>query len=51
MKILITGDAGFVGRAFRKKFESQGHQIVGIDIVDSCRWSQDDRRLTTGARS
>ena len=34
MKILITGDAGFVGRAFRKKFESQGHQIVGIDIVD-----------------
>jgi nucleoside-diphosphate-sugar epimerase len=34
MKILITGDAGFVGRAFRKKFESQGHQIVGVDIVN-----------------
>ena len=34
MKILITGDAGFVGRAFRKKFESQGHEIVGFDIVN-----------------
>lgn len=34
MKILITGDAGFVGRHFRKKFESQGHQIIGVDIVN-----------------
>jgi nucleoside-diphosphate-sugar epimerase len=32
MKILITGDAGFVGRHFRKAFE--GHDIVGVDIVN-----------------
>jgi len=35
MKILITGDAGFVGRHFRRKFESQGHTVVGIDIANS----------------
>ena len=35
MKILITGDAGFVGRHFRQKFESQGHEVVGIDIANS----------------
>jgi nucleoside-diphosphate-sugar epimerase len=34
MKILITGDAGFVGRAFRRKFEAEGHEIVGIDIAN-----------------
>ena len=34
MKILITGDAGFVGRHFRAKFESEGHQVVGVDIVN-----------------
>jgi nucleoside-diphosphate-sugar epimerase len=34
VKILITGDAGFVGRHFRAKFESQGHQVVGVDIVN-----------------
>jgi len=34
VKILITGDAGFVGRHFRKKFEREGHQVVGIDIVN-----------------
>ena len=35
MKILITGDAGFVGRAFRRYFEGQGHEIVGIDIANT----------------
>lgn len=30
MKILITGDAGFVGGYFRKSLE--GHDIVGVDI-------------------
>lgn len=35
MKILITGDAGFVGRAFHKKFANQGHEVVGIDIANS----------------
>ena len=34
MKVLITGDAGFVGRHFRKYFEGQGHEIVGVDIVN-----------------
>lgn len=34
MKILITGDAGFVGRAFRRNLEGQGHSIIGIDIVN-----------------
>lgn len=34
MKILITGDAGFVGRAFHRYFEGQGHEVVGIDIAN-----------------
>jgi len=34
VNILITGDAGFVGRHFRKKFEEQGHKVVGVDIVN-----------------
>ena len=35
MKILITGNAGFVGRAFHRHFENQGHDVVGIDIVNT----------------
>jgi len=34
MKILITGDAGFVGRAFHRHFASSNHVIVGVDIVN-----------------
>lgn len=34
MNILITGDAGFVGRHFRKAFEAQGHKVTGVDIVN-----------------
>ena len=34
MKILITGDAGFVGRAYRRALQGQGHEIVGVDIVN-----------------
>ena len=34
MRILITGNAGFVGRAFTRKFQSQNHEIVGIDIAN-----------------
>jgi len=34
MKILITGNAGFVGRAFHRYFENQGHDVVGIDIAN-----------------
>lgn len=32
MKVLITGDAGFVGRAFRRHLD--GHDITGVDIVN-----------------
>ena len=32
MKILITGDAGFVGREFHRQFYSNGHDVTGIDI-------------------
>jgi nucleoside-diphosphate-sugar epimerase len=32
MRILITGHKGFVGRHFMKKFENQGHEILGIDL-------------------
>ncbi len=37
MKILITGDKGFVGRNFTRRL--QGHEIVGVDIKDGldCR--------------
>jgi len=35
MKILITGDAGFVGRAFHRHFANQGHDVVGIDIANT----------------
>ena len=35
MKILITGNAGFVGRHFVKKFQDEGHEVVGIDIVNT----------------
>jgi nucleoside-diphosphate-sugar epimerase len=34
MKILITGDAGFVGRAFHRQLEKQNHEITGIDLVN-----------------
>jgi len=32
MKILITGDAGFVGRHFRYYFESKGDDVQGSDL-------------------
>lgn len=34
MKILITGNAGFVGRHFERKFKEQGNEVVGIDIAN-----------------
>jgi nucleoside-diphosphate-sugar epimerase len=39
MKILITGDAGFVGRAFHRALDDKGHDITGIDIANGidCR--------------
>src|SRR6185503_9302724 len=32
MKILITGDEGFVGRHFHKALDGKGHTIHGVDI-------------------
>ena len=34
VKILITGDAGFVGRAFHRALDDKGHDITGIDLVN-----------------
>ena len=34
MKALITGDAGFVGRNLRRRLESQGWDVVGVDLKD-----------------
>lgn len=48
MKILITGDAGFVGRAFHRALDNKGHDITGIDIANGidCRdfFKKDDTR-------
>lgn len=39
MKILITGDKGFIGRNFRSRLEKEGHQVTGVDIKsgEDCR--------------
>ena len=34
MKILITGNRGFVGAETQKYIEAQGHQVLGYDIMD-----------------
>jgi nucleoside-diphosphate-sugar epimerase len=34
VKILITGDAGFVGRAFHRQLDDKNHEITGIDLVN-----------------
>jgi nucleoside-diphosphate-sugar epimerase len=48
MKILITGDAGFVGRAFHRALDDKGHDITGIDIANGidCRdfFKKDDTK-------
>jgi nucleoside-diphosphate-sugar epimerase len=48
MKILITGDAGFVGRAFHRALDNKGHEITGVDIANGldCRdfFKKDDTR-------
>lgn len=43
MKVLITGDAGFVGGYFRKALD--GHEIIGVDIkngIDARRFFAED---------
>jgi nucleoside-diphosphate-sugar epimerase len=34
MKILITGNEGFVGRNFWNKLRSEGHELWGIDLLN-----------------
>lgn len=44
MNVLVTGGAGFVGRAFVKHFRSEGHKVVEIDIKHSnAGWREDCR--------
>lgn len=33
MRVLITGDAGFIGTHLRRELQSVGHQVFGIDLV------------------
>ena len=34
LKVLITGDKGFVGTETTKLLEKEGHQVIGYDIID-----------------
>lgn len=34
MRVLITGDKGFVGAETRKLLEKEGHEIIGFDLMD-----------------
>ena len=34
MKILLTGDKGFIGVKLKERLASQGHRVFGYDIVD-----------------
>jgi UDP-glucose 4-epimerase len=36
MKVLITGNRGFVGAATARLLELHGHEVVGFDIADGC---------------
>lgn len=36
MKILITGNRGFVGSETQKYLESQKHEVIGYDLMDRC---------------
>lgn len=35
MKILITGSAGFIGSALAEKLAGRGHEVIGIDNLNS----------------
>jgi NAD(P)-dependent dehydrogenase (short-subunit alcohol dehydrogenase family) len=33
--IAITGSAGGIGRATRRRLEAEGHRVIGVDVVDA----------------
>ena len=34
MKVLVTGAAGFIGFNLSRRFLSEGHEVVGVDIIN-----------------
>lgn len=46
MKILITGNKGFVGSETQKLLESEGHTVIGYDLMES--WDIRDKNLLEG---
>ncbi len=47
MKILLTGDMGFIGSYLNEKLQVEGHQVFGIDLK---RGEQDDIRKIENVR-
>ena len=35
MKVLVTGSSNGIGKAIATKFLQEGHEVIGIDILDS----------------
>jgi nucleoside-diphosphate-sugar epimerase len=33
MKVFLTGASGFIGRALRERYEADGHEVRGMDLV------------------